>query len=331
MILKISRAKNKTIPIQIPTKLSIIIVSWNAKKFLNICLKSIYKQTTSPFEIFVVDNNSEDGSQKMVEKYFPGVILVENKNNPGFGRANNQALELSTGEYVLFLNPDTKVEHKAIDKTISFLEKNPDVGMAGVRLVDKDGNPQFTAGRKSASIWGEICLNVLRSPFPKTKLFGGHLMSYWDHKDNREVQAICGAYMMIRTKLLKKLKGFDESYFMYGEDMDLCLRLKKAGPKIFYLGKIRMIHYGAKSSSRNPASILRTSLAGIGAMYHFFLKNKSPFYAKVYKFFIRFFALIELLIRYFLNLSPKFKDDEVKKIKIKLFKKILFWHLNYKN
>ncbi|MBU2595777.1 glycosyltransferase family 2 protein, partial [Patescibacteria group bacterium] len=225
-----------------PPKLSIIIVNWNAKKFLKICLESIKKEMHHSHEIIVVDNNSEDGSQQMVKRYFPQVILVANKKNLGFSRANNQALAIAQGEYVLFLNPDTKIEDQAIERSINFIDKNPKIGLVGVRLIAENGETQLSSGRRLPSIWGEFVGFFLRNPFPQTRIFGSYLMSWWDHKDRRGVEAICGAYMLARKKTMAKLKGLDEEYFMYGEDVDLCARVKKMGLKVYFLGDISITH-----------------------------------------------------------------------------------------
>lgn len=308
--------------------LSIIIVNWNARKYLRHCLKSIYRRTKKiSLEIWVVDNNSWDGTQEMVKKEFKKVTLIANSKNLGFAKANNQAIKKARGRYILILNPDILVSQGVLEKTLNFLKKHPRVGMAGVRLTDEEGNPQFSAGRRLPSIWGEICVSMLRSPFPKSKIFGSYHMSFWDHQDRCQVEAILGAFMMIPKRLLKKVKGFDESFFIYGEDVDLCLRVRKAGYKIFYLGDIKMIHFGAKSTSYSSDSILRSGMAGVEAMYHYFYKNKSPLYAQVYKFIVRFFSFGEFLARMFLQIFPR-NRTKLKKTKIKMCKKILFWDLN---
>lgn len=310
--------------------LSIVIVTWNAEKLLKRCLDSIYAESKNiALEVWVIDNNSEDETRKMIKERFPEVKLIANSGNPGFAKANNQAIKKTRGDFILILNPDILIQNRAIEKALFYAKKHPDLGMVGVRLTDKDGHPQLTAGRKLPSIWGEICLNILRSPFPQSKMFGSYTMGWWDHKSRREVEAICGAFMLMPANLLKRLGGFDESFFMYGEDVDLCFRTKKSGKKIMYLGDIPIIHFGAKSTNYSLPSIYRASLAGVESSYRYFKKNKSQFYAKSYKLVIRFFAFWELLARFFINILPKNKNDSLKKIKIKIYKNILCWKLDY--
>lgn len=309
-------------------RLSIIIVNWNAKKFLYTCLKSIEKQIKIPHEIIVVDNHSEDGSQKMIKRHFPQVILISNKKNLGFSQANNQAIFKTRGKYILILNPDTKIEGGAVEKSLKFIAENPKIGLLGVRLKAKNGETQLSSGRQLPSIWGEFVGFFLRNPFPKTHLFGSYLMSWWDHRDRRKVEAICGAYMLGRRKTFIKLKGFDEEYFMYGEDADLCARVKKAGLKVFYLGDISITHFGAKSSNYSPQSILRSGVAGTAALYLFFKKNRSLSYAKNYQLMMRFFSFFEYILRRFYLLFLK-KDKNLNRLKAKseVYRRIIYWHI----
>jgi GT2 family glycosyltransferase len=225
------------------------------------------------------------------------------------------------------LNPDTKILKKALEKNLRFLRKNKEVGMTGVRLIAENGSPQLTAGRKQPSIWGEICsfFNLFNSSLGKNKFFGSYLMSYWDHKDRRPVEAISGAYMMIRSKLLKQLKGFDESFFMYGEDLDLCFRVKKLGFKIYFLGEIEVTHFGAISSSYSKASTIRSGIAEVHALYNYFKKNKSLFYARSYQFIIRTLSFLDLIRRTVFSIVPTYRKNEVKMTRIQIDKKIVNW------
>jgi len=175
---------------------------------------------------------------------------------------------------------------------------------------------------------GEFVGFFLRNPFPKNKFFGSYLMSWWNHQDKREVEAVCGAYMLLRKKTLTKLGGFDEEYFMYGEDVDLCARVKKIGLKVFFLGDISIIHFGAKSSNYSPKSILRSGIAGTAALYLFFKKNKTFIYARNYKLMMRFFSFFEYILRKIhLLFLKKGKKFEILKAKAGVYQKIFYWNL----
>lgn len=312
--------------------LSIVVVTWNAAGYLENFIKSIYKQTKKiSFEIWVVDNNSQDKTVELMRTKFPQIKIIANFNNPGFSRANNQAIKKARGEYTLTLNPDMLIKNRAIEKSYFFLKNHHNFGAVGVRLVDKDNKLQITSAREFPTIWGELCfyLHLFRTPLGKTKIFGSYIMSYWDHADRREIEAITGAYIMAKTKLWQKLRGFDESFFMYGEDLDICYRINKLGYKIMYLGNIEVIHFGGKSSGYSLESAFRSGIAQIEALYHYFKKNRSPLYAQVYKFMARTLALLDYFRRVILSILPKYRYDPKTIVGKKIDKKIINWDLNY--
>lgn len=236
--------------------LSIVIVNWNARDYLKKCVASIYKDATNPsFEIIVVDNASSDGSTEMLRNEFPGVILIENKNNLGFGAANNKALKKCASEFVLMLNPDTEVLDGAFAAMVSFMRQNEKAGAVGAKLLNTDGTIQLTCARNFPTLITEFFwLTTLVRRFPKSRVVGKYLMSYWDHKDRREVDCLSGACIMARLEVLKRLNYFDEDYFMYGEDVDLCYCFKKAGWQVWYLPEAEIIHYGGASSKKIAAT-----------------------------------------------------------------------------
>lgn len=232
--------------------LSIVIVNWNAGIYLKKCLDSVYAACAGlDAEIFVVDNDSTDGSVKAVREDFPCVRILENKDNPGFGAANNQALRLCSGEFVLILNPDTEVRAGALGKITDFLRANRSAGAAGAKLLNADGSIQMTCARNFPGLLTEFFwLTTLVRRFPGNRVVGRYLMSYWDHSDRREVDCLSGAFIMARRKVLEDIGLFDKDYFMYGEDVDLCYRIKKAGWQIWYLPEAEAVHYGGGSSGR---------------------------------------------------------------------------------
>ncbi|MGE5411561.1 MAG: glycosyltransferase [Clostridiales bacterium] len=233
--------------------LSIIIVNFNVKEFLQNLLNSI--QRSSPGiskEIIVVDNASDDGSVEMLEEKFPGVKLIANKKNVGFGIANNMGLEISSGRYVLLINPDTIVQEDTFEKLISFFESTPDAGLAGCKVLNSDGTLQLACRRGFPGPWASFCkVTGLSSFFPKSKLFAKYNLTYLDENKTYEVDAISGAFMLMKREVYQAVGGFDSQFFMYGEDLDLCYRIQKAGYKVYYFHDTQIIHYKGESTKRS--------------------------------------------------------------------------------
>jgi GT2 family glycosyltransferase len=233
--------------------LSIIIVNYNVKEFLENALNSIKKATVGiNAEIFVVDNASEDGSVEMVRQKFPEVNLIVNKENVGFARANNEALKLAKGKYILLINPDTIVQEDTFKVLISFLESHPECGMVGCKVLNPDGTLQLACRRSFPTPWVAFTKMVgLARIFPKSKIFAQYNLTYLDPDEIVEVDAVSGSFMMIRREVYEKVGGLDEDFFMYGEDIDWCYRIKKAGWKIYYVPTTQIIHFKGESTKRS--------------------------------------------------------------------------------
>ena len=231
--------------------LSIIIVNWNTKYFLSQSIESIKTHTKKvSCEIIVVDNFSSDGSPEMMEKEFPEVTLIKNRKNEGFGRANNQGLARARGKYILFLNSDVAVQENCLDRMFDFMEKNSEVGASSCTLTFPDGSLQPSC-RKFPSFKVFFSMMIgLRYFFPNLKIFREYLMLDWDHSDVKEVDQIMGSFMFIRKDVLHKVGSFDERYWMYFEEVDLCLRIKKAGWKIVHYPYVSAVHFLSKSSEQ---------------------------------------------------------------------------------
>ncbi len=231
--------------------LSIIIVNWNTKDYLADCLESVKDNTTNiSYEIIVVDNCSSDGSADMVGQNFPEVLLIRNEENVGFGRANNQGLSRAGGKYILFLNSDMAVNETCLDRMFGFMEENPDIGASACKLTYPDGRLQHSCRQfPSFKVYFLIILG-LRSLFPSLKVFRRYLMLDWDHSDTREVDQIMGSFMFMRRSALDQVGSFDERFWMYFEEVDLCLRLKKAGWKIVHYPQASAVHFLSKSSEQ---------------------------------------------------------------------------------
>jgi len=239
-------------------KLSIIIVNFNAEKFLVECLDSICAQTKQiSFDIWVVDNNSIDASVPMVQQNFPQVNLIENKENIGFAKANNQAIARCTGDYILLLNPDTLILQNAIGNVVDFMDANPTVGICGCKVLNEDRTLQL-ACRRSIPTPGVAFFRLtgLSKLFPKSKLTSKYNLTYIDPNGPHEVDAVSGAFLMIRRKVVDDIGFLDERFFMYGEELDWCIRAKKAGWAVMYYPDAEIIHYKgecSKSNSRKAA------------------------------------------------------------------------------
>jgi len=262
-------------------KLSVVIVNYNVMHFLEQCLNSVRKAVKNiESEVFVVDNNSVDGSVKMVREKFPEVNLIVNPDNRGFSKANNQAIKIAKGEYVLLLNPDTVVEDDTFEKIIKFMDAHEDAGGLGVKMVDGKGKflPESKRGLPTPAV-AFYKIFGLSKLFPKSKIFGQYHLTYLNNDEIHEVDVLSGAFMLIRKPLLDKIGGLDESYFMYGEDIDLSYRITKEGYKNYYLPKTRIIHYkgeSTKKSSINYVLVFYQAMI-IFAKKHFSQKNAKLF------------------------------------------------------
>ena len=235
------------------TTLSIIIVNYNAGNYLENCLKSVYAETKQiPFDIWVVDNNSEDASVSIIRQNFPQVNLIENKENTGFAIANNQAIGKCTGDYILLLNPDTLILENAIEKTVKFMDENPQTGIAGCKVLNEDGTLQL-ACRRSIPAPGVAFFRLtgLSRLFPNNKGMAKYNLTYLDPDEANEVDAVSGAFLMIRRTVVDKIGGLDERFFMYGEELDWCLRTNKAGWKVMYYPEGQITHYKGECSKSN--------------------------------------------------------------------------------
>lgn len=240
--------------------LSIIIVNYNVKEFLQNLLHSIDKASKNlSTEIFIVDNASDDGSIELIKNKFPDVNLIENDTNLGFGKANNIALEKAKGEFILLINPDTIVAENTLQKSIDFLKKNKDAGLVGCKILNPDGTLQLACRRSFPGPWTSFCkVTGLSNLFPSSKLFARYNLTFLDENQTYEVDAISGSFMMMKRDVYEKVGGFDEQFFMYGEDLDLCYRIQKAGYKVYYLHTTQIIHYKGESTKRSSFDETKT-------------------------------------------------------------------------
>ncbi len=234
-------------------EISIVIVSYNVRDLLENCLHSVESALDGlRGEVFVVDNDSDDGSVDMVRQRFPGVKLIDSGENLGFARGNNLALREARGEYLLLLNPDTLVQEDTLHTMLRFFRENEDVGMASCKIIKPDGLIEPACRRSFPSPWVSFTkLAGLSTLFPRSPLFARYNLMYLNEDESYEVDAISGSFMMLRSEVYDAIGGLDESYFMYGEDLDWCFRTQKAGWKLFYVHSTKIIHYGGESTKRS--------------------------------------------------------------------------------
>jgi GT2 family glycosyltransferase len=268
-------------------------------------LFSVFKAAEAlPCEIFVVDNNSVDGSTTLIKEKFPQVILIENKINTGFSVANNQAIKLAKGEFVLLLNPDTVVQEDTFFKIINFMEQTPDAGGLGVKMLDGQGNfaPESKRGLPAPEVAFYKMFGFSKL-FPKSKKFGKYHLSYLDENDIHSVDVLSGAFMLIRKSVLDKIGYLDETFFMYGEDIDLSYRITKSGFKNYYFPKTQIIHYKGESTKR---SSLNYVIIFYNAMAIFSKKHFSGSNAFVFNILIRFAILLKATLALLVRLLKTF-------------------------
>lgn len=256
-------------------KLSIVIVSYNVKYFIEQCLRSVERATHHlETEVFVVDNASTDGSCEYLTPLFPNVNFIWNKDNRGFARANNQAIKLSTGKYVLLLNPDTIVAENTLAQFVQFMDNHPDAGGAGAYMLRTDGTFALESRRGLPTPFVAFCkMSGLAGLFPKSRIWGRYYMRYLDEQQINKIEIISGAFMFLRRETLEKSGLLDEDFFMYGEDIDLSYRIMKAGYNNYFLPS-RILHYKGESTVKSSYRYVYTFYQ---AMQLFFNKHYSHY------------------------------------------------------
>lgn len=256
-------------------ELSIVVVNWNVREDLLRCLGSIKENPPSlPFEVIVVDNASSDGSVDAVKAAFPEVTVIANDENRGFAAANNQGIEKSKGRYILSLNPDTIVHRVSLDRLVEFMEDNGDMGAVGPKLLNTDGSVQPSA-RGFPTFRGALYRHTV---FRLLRIFRRQykewLMKDFGHNRQMDVEQLMGSALMVRRSVMEKLGGMDESFFMYYEEVDLCLRIKQAGWRIVFMPQAAVTHLGGHSAEQVPVEkrvMMLKSLLG------FFRKHRGKF------------------------------------------------------
>jgi len=297
---------------------SVVIVSWNTKGLLRNCLNSVYEQTSkAALEVFVVDNDSPDKSAEMVAAEFPQVKLIANTDNKGFALANNQAMEVSTGRYVLLLNPDTIILDGAIDKMMAYYDSMPNakLGVLVCKLLNDDGTLQKSVNR-FYNFWRSFLDN--RFMYGILAKMGGEklLTSHWEHDSLREIDWAYGAVMFFSREVMEKVGVLDPQFFIYAEEMDYFLRVKKAGYKSWFLPDIEIVHYGKSSSRQKRAAMF---IQNYKSFYLFLKKHYSPLDFIAYRLRAQLY-LVAWYIKWSLGSSEEAKTQK------EVYAETLKWH-----
>lgn len=272
--------------------LSIIIVNYNTKELLENTIQSVIETVKSiKYEIIVVDNASSDGSIKMVKKQYPQVNLIENKDNLGFPKANNIGIKEAMGQYILLLNSDTKVLESCIQKCLDYMDRNFEIGALSCKLLLDNKKLDHACKRgfptPKASLYYILNLHKL---FPASNKFGQYTLNYLPIDEVNEVDAITGAFMMVRKEVINKVGPLDETFFMYGEDLDWCFRIKEAGYKVIYYPEAVTIHYKGGSSKKKR---YKTIYEFHRAMYIFYNKH----YRNKYNFIVTGIVYVAIALK----------------------------------
>lgn len=273
-------------------RISVIIVNYNVKEYLEQALISLERALRGiSHEIFVVDNASVDGSVAHVRHRFPQVILIENSQNLGFGRANNIALQRARGEFIVMINPDTVVQEDTFEKLLQFFETHPDAGAATCKIINPDGSfaidCRHSIPTPAIALWKVLGLSKI---FPRSKTFARYNLTYLDPDGTYPVPAISGSFMMVKKAVLDVVGFFDERFFMYCEDIDLCQRINQGGGKIYYVPSTQIIHYKGESTKKNNIDYVITFNK---ALYQFFEKH----YAGKTLFLFRWIIVLGIVAR----------------------------------
>ena len=259
--------------------ISVIIVSYNTCSLLRTCLTELFVNSTEvDLEVFVVDNNSSDDSVAMVEREFPQVALIANTENLGFAAANNQAWKRSSGDFILLLNPDAFVKQGAVFNAFKFMEANPECGVCGGRLVKPDGTLDPSARKFPTFITKLVTLAGWRNKFPRSRFFAGHEFGDFDHNSVIEVDWVPGTFTMYRRSMLEQTGLFDERFYIYYEETDLCQTAKRHGWKVYFLPSAEIIHVGGASSKTRKehtfdAAALQVTRFRMRSEWLYFRKN----------------------------------------------------------
>jgi GT2 family glycosyltransferase len=293
---KMEMGESQNIAPSVPIELSIVLVNWNSIAYLRECLASIYEYTTDlAFEVVVVDNASPEGGLEALGNDFPGATIIRSAKNLGFAGANNVGFQNSSGTFVLFLNPDTKLVGPAVSTMLKYMKTLPDAGIIGCKLLNSDLSISPTSYQKFPTILNQVMdVEFLQVHWPNCRLWElGPL--YSNDKKAFRVEVIPGACMLIRCEVFQRVGMFSEDYFMYAEDLDLNYKIWREGLTNYYVSEAAIIHHGGKSSSRTQRSNWATTMK-YRAMMKYYLKRRGRAYGFMYRIAMGAAATFRLVI-----------------------------------
>jgi GT2 family glycosyltransferase len=275
--------------------LSIVIVNWNSTEYLFRCLASVYRETRAiSIEVIVVDNASwDDSCALMLRGYYPHAKLFRSEENLGFAKASNLGFSHSSGDVLLFLNPDTEIESDVFSRMFDALTSNPEIGALGPRLLNSDRSLQTSCVQAYPTILNQLLdSEILRLRFPLAPLWG--MRPLFESSDLlRRAEAVSGACLMATRTAVERVGAFDERYFMYVEDIDLCQRIARSGLEVCYIGSCEVIHHGGKSSEIQSKYFV--NLRQKDALLQFFSYTRGRLYSHLYRFCLGFAAILRLI------------------------------------
>ena len=312
--------------------LSIIIVNYNVSDYLRQCLKSVYNSKgIDNFEVIVVDNFSHDNSVEMVKSEYPNVNIIRNNKNYGFAKGINIGINNSNGKYLCFLNPDTLISENTFSTLIKFMQINKNVGCVGPKILNSDGTLQLACKRSFPSPLVALSkLLGLSTIFPKSKIFGKYNLTYLNENKIHNVDAISGSFMLLTRDIVDKVGYLDEIFFMFGEDLDYCHRIKQAGYQIIYNPNAQAIHYKGESVKQAPYDMIKIFYKAIG---QFFKKHKKDFISwRIIQAFVFAGIYFRKMISYYNSYTSKIltKILDIAFIMISFVLAIFLWYFfNY--
>jgi N-acetylglucosaminyl-diphospho-decaprenol L-rhamnosyltransferase len=269
--------------------LSVIIVNWNTRDLLAQCLQSVYDTVQGlEFEVFVVDNASTDGSAEMVRERFSQVRLIENRENAGFVRANNQAMALAEGRYSLLLNSDAALHPGALEALVCFLDEHPQAGIAGGKLLNPDDTFQASF-MDFPTLWAEFLLLTKLHLLLRSSHFPSHSLE--ESRDVQEADWVPGACLMVRREVVEKVGGLDEEYVMYSEEVDWCWRVKQAGWGVYYVPQAEIVHWGGQSIEQVP---IQKRAWVYRSKWLFFRKRRGQLHAALFRCLLLVTSLLKM-------------------------------------
>ena len=254
MIAETTHSAEQLPPAKSRAGVSIVIVVWNAKAYVEECLSTLRDQCADAYnEVIVVDNASTDGSPELIAEMFPGVTLIRNPKNLGFAKANNIGMSQCQGKYICLVNSDVRFTSDCISPMTKYMELNPGVGMLGPKMLSGDGTRPFRSTLRFPTVWNTFCRAVgLDRAFRNSRFFGGFLMTDFDHQTTRDVEVLAGWFWVVRRDTVEQIGMLDTQFFMYGEDIDWCYRFHQAGKQVLFFADAEAYHYGGASSSAAP-------------------------------------------------------------------------------